>query len=340
MQSAPVSPRADHDDVLALRRQEVAVLEVGVEQALGVAREEVHREMDAGELVTARRRAGRIERHGRSGGQHERVEVVAQRGGVDEAQIAVLQHDLVDVAGREVLAAAHVYPRDEGDALLAQQIDPPVDDVLAELHVGDAVHQQAADAVGALVDGHVVADRVQLVGAGQAGGAAADDGDALAGSHLRRARHDPALLEPAVDDRVLDVLDRDRRLDDPQHAGALAGGGAGATGELGEVVGLVQTVQRLAPAAPVHEVVPLGDQVVDGAPCLGLAKGHAAVHAARALSLEPLLVGLAEDLFVVAEALGGVAVGDRVPRELLEAGGVAHQAVASSRSRRSSSTRL
>ena len=53
---------------------------------------------------------------------------------------------------------------------------------LVQLHVGDTVHQQAADPIGPLVDGHIMSDLIQLSGGSQSGGAAADDGHALAGA--------------------------------------------------------------------------------------------------------------------------------------------------------------
>ena len=84
---------------------------------------------------------------------------------------------------------------------------------------------------------------------------------------------------------ALDVLDGHGRLVDAEDAGAFAGGGADAAGELGEVVGLVQTVECFSELAFVDQVVPLGDEVVDGAAGLGLAEGDAAVHAACALAL-------------------------------------------------------
>ena len=85
------------------------------------------------------------------------------------------------------------------------------DFLLVELHVRDAVHEQAAGAIGALEDRDRVAGLVELRGGGETRRAGADDGDFLAGAHLRRLGHDPAFLPAAVDDGALDVLDRDRR---------------------------------------------------------------------------------------------------------------------------------
>ena len=112
---------------------------------------------------------------------------------------------------------------------------------------------------------------------------------------LRRLRRDPAFGKAAVDDRVLDVLDRDRRIGDAQHAGAFARGRAGAAGELGEVVRLVQPVERVLPAALVNEVVPLGNEVVDRAARFALAERHAAIHAAGALRAQVQLGRRGED---------------------------------------------
>ncbi len=81
---------------------------------------------------------------------------------------------------------------------------------------------------------------VELRGGGEARRPGADDGDAAAGAKRRRLRRDPALGECAVDDRLLDLLDRDGVVVDVEHAGRLAWRRADAPGELGEVVGRVQ----------------------------------------------------------------------------------------------------
>ena len=80
---------------------------------------------------------------------------------------------------------------------------------------------------------------------------------------------------------LLDQLDRHRRLIDAQHAGSFARRRADAAGELRKIVGRMQTADRALPAAVIHEVVPVRDQVVDRA--AGVAERHAAIHAASAL---------------------------------------------------------
>ena len=83
------------------------------------------------------------------------------------------------VLGVDVLA--HVRVGDEAHAFRFEQRQAALDHrLLLELHVRDAVHEQPADAVVALVDGDGVAGAVELVGGGEAGRARADDRDLLA----------------------------------------------------------------------------------------------------------------------------------------------------------------
>ena len=60
--------------------------------------------------------------------------------------------------------------------------------------------------------------RGQLLRRGQARGAGADDRDFLPGANVGRLGMDPAFRESAIDDGLFDLLDRHRRLIDPQHA--------------------------------------------------------------------------------------------------------------------------
>ena len=156
---------------------------------------------------------------------------------------------------------------------------------LLHLELGDAVAQQAADAVGPLEHHHRVTGAGELLGGGQPGRAGADDGDLLAGQLVGRQRHDPALVEGVVDDLDLDLLDGHRVLVDAEHAGRLARRRAQPTGELREVVGGVQPLDRVAPVVAVDQVVPVGDQVAERAAVV--AERDAAVHAPRRLLAQP-----------------------------------------------------
>jgi hypothetical protein len=85
-------------------------------------------------------------------------------------------------------------------------------------------------------------DFIQLIGGSQSCGATAYDGDLLAGSRLRRIRFYPALLKTSVDDRILNILDRNRRVGNAQHACTFAWRRANATREFWEIVRLVKSV--------------------------------------------------------------------------------------------------
>ena len=83
--------------------------------------------------------------------------------------------------------------------------------LLLQLEIGNAVAQQAADAVVLLEEHRLVAGAIDLLGGGQAGGAGADDRHPLARPRGGQDGLDPAFLEGPLGDLVLDVLDGHRR---------------------------------------------------------------------------------------------------------------------------------
>ena len=300
---------ADDHDILAFGGDEVAVL-VAVQEAAGVVGQEIHGEMDALEVAAL---DGQVARLGRAGAEHDRVELLEQL--------------LRRIVGAD-LGVGH-----ELDALGFHLRDARQHDLgLVELHVRDAVHEQAADAVGALEHGDRVAGLVQLGGGAQARRAGADDGDLLARAHFGRLRHDPALFPAAVNDGAFEALDGDGRGVDAEHAGAFAGRRADAAGEVGEVIGLVQPFEGFLPQAAIDQVVPLGDEVVDGAAGghaaeqgAGVAEGDAAIHAARALLAQLAFLQVVVELVPVADALEGRAVQRQLAQVFDESSGFAHR---------------
>src|SRR6185437_6653318 len=159
----------------------------------------------------------------------------------------------------------------------------------------------------------------------------ADHRYSLAGAHAGWLGRDPALLPALVDDGVLQALDRHRRGVDPEHAGALARRRAHFAREIREVVGLVQALERLPPEAAVDEVVPLRDQVVDRTArghardeLARVAERHAAVHAARGLIAQALLVHVMVKLLPVTHPLHGRAVHGELAQILDETSRLAH----------------
>ena len=172
---------------------------------------------------------------------------------------------------------------------------------------------------------HQVSGPVQLIGTGQAGRSRTHHRHAAAGPRRRRFRHDPALGETPVDNRLLDVLDRHRRIGDPQHAGTLARRRTDPTCEFREIVRLVQAVQSITPAVVVDQVVPFRDQVVDratrchvGDHAARMAKRHTAIHAASPLSGQVLDHRQLDELAPVAHPGHRIAVRSRLACEFHE----------------------
>jgi hypothetical protein len=157
---------------------------------------------------------------------------------------------------------ADVRAGDELDTLIGHLRHAPVDQMLLHLEIRNAVAQQSTDAVALFEEGHGVPGARQLLCGSHAGGTAADDRNAFAGAFHGKFGPDPALLEGLIDDGALDHFNTNRRLVDAENAGGLARGGADATGEFGKVIRRMQNADGLAPAVAVHQVVPIGNQIV------------------------------------------------------------------------------
>ena len=167
--------------------------------------------------------------------------------------------------------------------------------------IRNAVAQQAADAIVLFKQGHIVACARELLRGRHASRAGANDGDFLAGFVFCNHRLDPAFGPSFVNDGVLNGFDANRVIVDVERACGFARGGADAAGELGEVIGGMQNSDRIFPIALIHEVVEIGNDVVDRAAVV--AKRCAAIHAARALLLGIVFTQANHKLFVMLDAL-------------------------------------
>src|SRR5262249_21868464 len=149
----------DYDHVLVPGGNVLAVGVIAVQQALGVGVQKLHGEVDTLEVA-----AGSFceEVIGPSGAaaKHERIELGAE------------------LLGRVILADLPVG--NEFDPFGGHEIDTALDDPFVKLHVGNAVHEQAANAVGTLEDRNLVPGTIELGSARQSRGAGADDRDLLA----------------------------------------------------------------------------------------------------------------------------------------------------------------
>src|SRR5206468_8531168 len=132
-----------------------------------------------------------IARLGGAGAKHNGVEFIEQLAGrQDSADLAIA---------------------DKLDALLLEDTDAAKHDLFfVQLHVRNAVHEQATRAIRAFEDGHGMSGAIELRRRAQTGWSGTDHGDLFAGANLGRFGIDPAFIPALVDDGALDVLDRDR----------------------------------------------------------------------------------------------------------------------------------
>ena len=137
---------------------------------------------------------------------------------------------------------------------------------------------------------------------------------------------DPAFFEGAVNNVFFDLLDGDRRLVDSQHAGGFARRRTDASGELGEIIRRVQRADGFFPASVIHEIIPVGNDVVDWAS--GVAERDATIHASRALGAKFFFGEVLIDFEPVVYALDDRAACGVLARELHESGVLTHGAPA------------
>ena len=190
-------------------------------------------------------------------------------------------------------AAANIGAGYKVNALGLHNVYAAVNDLLFQLHVGDAVHQQAAHAVLTLVYGHFVAALVQVIGNRKAGRAGTYHGNGFAGAGRGRAGGQQAGFIAIFYNGVLVLLHGNRAAGGvAAGAGSFAQSGAYPAGKLREAVGGAQAMYSQIPLALVDQVVPFGNQVVQRAAAChaanhhaSLAERYAAIHAAGTLRL-------------------------------------------------------
>ncbi len=122
-------------------------------------------------------------------------------------------------------------------------LDLGVEDVAGQAVLGDAEGHPSAGDGGLLVDGDVIALDRQVVGAGQARGAGADDGDLLALLFLDLGDVLGGVVEVEVGHEALQVHDVDGLLDLAAHAGLFTGVVADATADRREGVFLLDELE-------------------------------------------------------------------------------------------------
>src|SRR5699024_5145475 len=192
---------------------------------------------------------------------------------------------------------------------------------------GHAVAHKPAEAVIAFIDGDSVTGAGELLCGGKASGSGADDRHAHAGIQTWFNRCGPAFFKGAFHNGKFHVFNCHGVIVDAQYAGAFARGGAQAAGKFGEIVCRVQAVVGFAPAVLAYQVIPLGDDIAQGAALV--TEGDSAVHAAGGLLFNLASGGLFVDLAVIHQAQWDWAVRRGCAVKLLKSVWISHYFTAS-----------
>src|SRR5579863_8490815 len=111
----------------------------------------------------------------------------------------------------------------------------------------------------------------------------------------------PSFRKATFHNILFDFLDRYGRLVDTEHARRLAWSRTDATRELRKIISRMQLTQRFFPAPAINQIIPVGDEIVNGTS--GLTEWNAAIHAARSLLAQFLLRKIQIDLKPIVDAL-------------------------------------
>ena len=161
-------------------------------------------------------------------------------------------------------------------------------------------------------DNYMMTSAVQLLRPGQACRAGPDHRHFLARAAPRRFSFHPAFGKTVVDNILLHHFNSDRLIVNAKHTGGFARRGTNASRKFREIVGRMQRAQGLAPAAFVHQVVPIGNYVIHRT--TRMAKRHAAIHTAAGLFFELVGRELLIDLEPIVDAFENRAAFRRLAR--------------------------
>src|SRR5450830_1062639 len=128
----------------------------------------------------------------------------------------------------------------------------------------------------------------------------ADHGHLLAGLDGCRLWHHPTVFPTLVDNEMLNRLDAHGVAVDSQGAGRLARRRANTAGELWEVIGRVQSLKGFLIVAAIHQVIPIGNDVIDRTTVV--TKRDAAIHATCTLHLGGCIIEMQYKFLVMLHA--------------------------------------
>ena len=233
---------SDYQHMFILCRYETSVLQSGIQEALCGGFQKIHRKVYAC-AVPAR---------------HVDIPWVGGPTGQDDAV-----KFLPDFAGPVI--PAHIRSRHKGDSLLLHHIHLALNHPFFQLHIGYAVHQQAAHTVIPLKYCDAVPPFVQLVRSCQPRGTGSDNRHLFSGADGGRIREGISAAVCFFNDGSLIFFYGHCISVQTTGAGRFAGCRTYPGGELREAVGFFKPVVCLFPVAGIHQVIPFRHQIVQGA---------------------------------------------------------------------------
>jgi hypothetical protein len=239
-------------------------------------------------------------------GEMDTDEMAAGDGQIAGCGGPACQHDGMEFPEEVACADARADFRVafEYDAGFFHQFYPPGHYPFFQFEIGNPIAEQTTGLIISFEDGDGVTGGIELIGGGQSGGAGADDGHFLAGTHGWVIGLDESFIESDLDDMFFYFFDGYGWLVDAQYATALAWGRADPPGEFGEIVGGAKDLIGLLPLLAVYVVVELGNDIAEGAAVM--AEGDTAIHAPGRLVVELFAgVGVNEFIIVVPAFLDG-----------------------------------
>ena len=171
---------------------------------------------------------------------------------------------------------------------------------LLHFEFGNAITQQAANAVGTLKHSHFVSGTSELLSHSQSSRTRTDDRNTLTSFHTGHLRNNPTFIPRAINDFDFDLLNGHWVGANAHNTGRFARSRAQPTSEFREVVRGVQTLDRIFPVVAINEIVPVGNQVAKWATVV--TERNTAVHAATSLAIEFVSIEWFVNLFPVAQA--------------------------------------
>ena len=231
----------------------------------------------------------------------------------------------IEIPGQSLLRPLRVLPyigaRHKLNSFFTHEIDPAVNDLpLIKFHVGNPIHEQSSNPIGPLKHGNLMTREVKLIRTGKPCRTRTNHCNLLACSPGRNLGGKPSFFPTPVDNRALDILDRDGRFYVAEHTGSFAGSRADTSGEFREIIGFPQTLKCFLPAITIHEIIKLRDEIVNRATA-----GHAgnkkprmavwspAIHTARTLLHHFLVRAMSMNFLPVLDALKRRAIGNGFP---------------------------